>query len=257
MLASLTAGTVVGTSDARRHLIFFADAAEGKNRVGGTGGTGGESGVSGAAGGSGGAALFAMGRGTPGIAPGIYGLGLSSGGGILDASLLFSRSSLVPGATPQQHFEAFGGPVGDDGDSVVAFIGAGGQGSLGIYAFAVTDTGPGGKTNATLLAKVVDTATPVPGGGGATFTAFPFAPSVSKRTVVFFASVRGGGAGANLSGIYSWHQPDGTLRPVATLGDTGLVYMAARAGGFDGVNGCAAFYGSTRTQDALYLVGVQ
>ncbi len=167
-------------------------------------------------------------------------------------TLLVDRSTPVPGASPAQRFEAFSGAVG--GGDLLAFVGAGEVDSLGVYALRL-DAGAAHLRNDSRATRairaVADRRTAVPGAAaGATFSAFPFAPTVASGRVAFFATVEP--PHSEHSGIYTWSAEDDHLRRVASLGSAGLVYMGLRSGGFDGE--CVAFYGSTKAEDCLFLV---
>ena len=108
------------------------------------------------------------------------------------------------------------------------------------------------------LRKVADTETSVPGavGGGATFSDFPYGPSVrsvgGRTRVVFYAS-----AGGAASGIYVYTRAaEGeSLRKLVTMADTlggePIAFIGAGAASSDASS--AAFYAVTST-DGIYTV---
>ena len=108
--------------------------------------------------------------------------------------VLVGVTTPVPGSAPPQTFVLLGGPVAMGAASVI-FVGEGSSGSQGIYAADLAAGGP------PTLRRLVDTTSPLPGGGSP--TGFPHAPAAaSNGLVVFYAS------SAAQSGLYAL---DGSL----------------------------------------------
>ena len=175
---------------------------------------------------------------------GIY----SDAGGMLE--LVADENTTVPDGGGG-NFVSFGGPV-SLGGGAVAFIGRGNAGLRGIYSNA---TGS--------LARVADTTTVVPSGGGGTFTLFEQLVSLGGGDVAFI-----GEGGTGQEGIYNnigggvtlvanldslipggGGETFGRISAIASLGGGEVVFL-----GFDDSNDVLGIYNNAGGMGMLALV---
>lgn len=115
-------------------------------------------------------------------------------------------TTIVPGSTDREHFNAFS-DIGFDGFKV-AFIGQGCNGSLGVYSYDIQS----GE-----LSHVVSARMHIPGKKGLRFKSFPQPPSISDKGIAFLAV-----DSSSNSGIYFYRFADKSLSIVIRTQDQAL-----------------------------------
>jgi hypothetical protein len=146
----------------------------------------------------------------------------------------------VPGAASGVTFTGFSNP--SVGEALVAFVGSTSAGELGVYTYDIATRE---------LTLVADTTTKVPGESH-TFSDFPYPPSVSGRTCVFYAVASG-----LASGVYAKIGAAGSIASLVTMADKApsgeaFVFIGSGARASDAT--AAAFYGVTNSLNGIYTV---